>query len=362
MPVSQVHVQKDALSNAALVQVEAGELGEGAVRLKIESFSVTANNITYAVVGDGFGYWNFFPAPEGHGIVPMWGHAEVVESNSPEITVGERVYGYLPMADQLDVVPGNISPSGFVDTTDCRQPMSPIYNQYARLAADPEHDPARENERMIFGPLFKTGFLIEYFMRADDWFGAEAVILTSASSKTAMGLASTAKQNSPETKRIGVTSEGNADFTEETGLYDKVITYGEIGNLPIMPSVVVDFAGNAEVLAKVHEHFGDMLKYSCLVGATHIEDRGSAGMNDDRGLPGAKPTLFFAPDHAVALFKAHGPAEAGAMLAKAWQGFLSAAEGTVAIEEHAGLEAARATYLEMIGGHVDPSKGIMIKP
>ncbi|MEP2551824.1 MAG: DUF2855 family protein [Marinomonas sp.] len=189
--------------------------------------------------------------------------------------------------------------------------------------------------------------------RADDWFGAEALILTNASSKTAMGLASTAKQNSPETKRIGVTSEGNADFTEETGLYDKVITYGEIGNLPIMPSVVVDFAGNAEVLAKVHEHFGDCLKYSCLVGVTHI---------DDRGLPGAKPTLFFAPDHAVALFKAHGPAEAGAMLAKAWQGFLSAAEGTVAIEEHAGLEAARATYLEMIGGHVDPSKGIMIKP
>ena len=362
MTISQVHVQKDALSTAAMVQVEPSELGEGAVRLQIESFSVTANNITYAVVGDGFGYWNFFPAPEGHGIVPMWGHAKVIESNCAEMTVGERVYGYLPMADHLDVVPGNISASGFVDTTDYRQPMSPIYNQYSRLAADPEHDPARENERMIFGPLFKTGFLIEYFMRSDDWFGAEAVILTSASSKTAMGLASCAKQNSPNIKRIGVTSEGNADFTEETGLYDKVITYGEIGMLPIAPSVVVDFAGNADVLAKVHEHFGDILKYSCLVGATHIEDRGPTGMKDDRGLPGAKPILFFAPDHAVALFKAHGPAEAGAMVAQAWQGFLGAVKGTVAIEEHAGLEAARATYLEMIGGHVDPAKGIVIKP
>ena len=42
------------------------------------------------------------------GIVPMWGHAKVVESNHPDIAVGERVYGYLPMGTHLDVVPGKI--------------------------------------------------------------------------------------------------------------------------------------------------------------------------------------------------------------------------------------------------------------
>ena len=86
-----VHVQKDQLATTHIADFEQGTLPDGAARLEIESFSVTANNITYAVVGDGFGYWNFFPADDGHGIVPMWGHAKVIESQHPEIAVGERV-------------------------------------------------------------------------------------------------------------------------------------------------------------------------------------------------------------------------------------------------------------------------------
>ena len=364
MSLSQVHVRKDELTNATVVAADAGDLADGAVRLKVESFSVTANNITYAVVGDGFGYWNFFPPTggdtEGKGIVPMWGHAQVIESNHSDIPVGERVYGYLPMATHLDVRPGNISEASFSDMTDYRQPMSPVYNQYSRLAADPEHDPERENERMIYGPLFKTGFIIDYFMRSEEWFGAGKVILTSASSKTAMGLASVAKQNSPQIKRIGLTSAGNVDFVESTGLYDEVFTYDEIGMLPISECVSVDFAGNAEVLKKLHEHLGDMLKYSCLVGATHIEARSTFSGGAD--LPGPKPTLFFAPDHFVAFFKEHGPVEGGTMIAKTWHGFLSAVGGTVDIVTLKGLEAARSTYLEMIGGSIDPAKGIVIEP
>ncbi|MHA7818555.1 MAG: DUF2855 family protein [Erythrobacter sp.] len=363
MTLAQVHVRKGALSEASLVTTDLGELADGAVRLEVESFSVTANNITYAVVGDGFGYWNFFPPAtdeEGLGIVPMWGHAKVVESNHGEIAVGERVYGYLPMATHLDVRPGNVSAGTFVDMTDYRQPMSPIYNSYSRLAADPEHDAGREAERMIFGPLFKTGFLIEYFMRSEEWFGASELVITSASSKTAMGLASVAQANSPDIKRIGLTSVGNVDFVEETGLYDKVATYDEIGNLPLNECVSVDFAGNAEVLGRLHDHFGKLLKYSCLVGATHIEARSTFG--GERDLAGPEPVLFFAPDHAVAFFKEHGPEEGGKQMAGAWHTFLGSVEGAVEIERKEGLEAARSTYLEMIGGKVDPAKGIVIEP
>lgn len=358
---TQVHVGRDDLNSATLVEVPSTKLADGAVRLEVESFSVTSNNITYAVVGEQIGYWKFFPAPDGFGIVPMWGHAKVIESNSDEIAVGERVYGYLPMASHLDVVPGKVSASGFVDMTDYRQPLPPIYNQYSRLNADPEHDLAREGERMIFGPLFKTGFLIDYFMRSEGWFEADRVIMTSASSKTAMGLASVAKQNSPHIKRIGLTSEGNVDFVEATGLYDQVFAYKEVGRMSLGPAVSVDFAGNGKVLANIHEHFGKNLKYSCLVGVTHIEQRrGPAG--EAGGLPGPTPTLFFAPDHAVALFKEHSPQDAGAMLDKAWKGFLADVGDSVTIEKHSGLEAARQTYLEMVGGKVDPSQGIVIEP
>ncbi|AWW74987.1 hypothetical protein CD351_11170 [Erythrobacter sp. KY5] len=364
MTLNQIQARKDALTDAENVAIQPGDLAEGAIRLEVESFSVTANNITYAVVGDGFGYWNFFPPAgadaDGKGIVPMWGHAKVIESNSDEIDVGERVYGYLPMATHLDVIPGKVSDSSFMDMAEHRQPMSPIYNQYSRLAADPEHDPAREAERMIYGPLFKTGFLIEYFMRKEGWFDATEVIMTSASSKTAMGLASVAKQNSPDIKRIGLTSEANVEFVEETGLYDDVYTYAEIGTLSLNDCVTVDFAGNAEVLGKLHEHFNAMLKYSCLVGATHIEARSS--FNQDGELPGPKPTLFFAPDHAVAFFKEHGPVEGGKLVAATWHAFLDSVEGEVEIVKLKGLDAARETFLEMVGGSVDPAKGIVIEP
>ncbi|MCR2834638.1 DUF2855 family protein [Parerythrobacter lacustris] len=357
--MQQVHVRKNQLTEAAVVTVEPSPLPDGAVRLSIESFSVTANNVTYAVIGDMFGYWNFFPAPGELGIVPMWGHATVVESNCPDIAVGERVYGYLPMADMLDVVPGNISKSGFVDTAAHRQPMSPIYNQYSRLAADPEHDPAREGERMIYGPLFKTGFLIEYFMRREAWFGAGQLVLTSASSKTAMGLAAVAKQNSPQVKRIGLTSAGNVAFVEGTGLYDAVLAYGDIGSLEVVPTVSVDFAGSAGILAGLHNHFADALKYSCMVGVTHVGERG--GM-EDPGLPGAKPTLFFAPDHAQAMFKELGPQAAGAAIGGSWGQFLGAVEGAITIERRKGLAAAREAFLATLSGEVDPSVGIVIEP
>ena len=360
MNATEVRVRKGALTDAALAEVPLAPLGDGEVRLAVESFSVTANNVTYAVVGDGFKYWDFFPAPDGLGIVPMWGHARAIESCHPDFAVGERVYGYLPMASHLDVLPGRVSAGGFSDLAAHRQPMSPVYNSYTRLAADPEHDPAREPERMIFGPLFRTGFLIEYFLRGDDWFGAEQLLVTSASSKTAMGLASVARQTSPEIRRVGLTSKGNVVFVEASGLYDEVVAYDDLDKLAVVRTVSVDFAGNAELLARIHHHFDAALAQSVLVGATHIEARSVFGKNEP--LPGPKPQLFFAPDHAVAFFKAHGPDEGGKLVAAAWRGFLEVAEGTITIERHKGLEAARDVFVSMVGGHIDPAKGIVIEP
>lgn len=360
MTVTRVHLRKTALTDAVIAELPLAALADGAVRLAVESFSVTANNVTYAVVGDGFKYWDFFPAPAGFGIVPMWGHAKVIESRHPDIAVGERVYGYLPMASHLDVRPGKVVAAGFSDTTDYRQPMSPVYNAYTRLAADPEHDPAHESERMIFGPLFRTGFLIEYFLRAQNWFGAERLVVTSASSKTAMGLASVARQSSPGIRRVGLTSRGNVSFVKASGLYDEVIAYDDLETLPVAPSVSVDFAGNADLLARLHRHFGDALMHSALVGATHVDARSTLG--GGAPLPGPKPALFFAPDHAIAFFKQHGSEQGGKLVAAAWRVFLKTVQGTILIKRHKGLEAARAVFLEMLAGKVDPAKGIVIEP
>jgi hypothetical protein len=356
-----VWVKKAALTETQIHDDALPALGHGEVRLRIESFSVTANNITYAVIGHMFGYWNFFPAEGDFGVVPMWGHAIVEESRNPDIAVGERVYGYLPMGTYLDVLPGKVSAGGFTDMAAHRQPMSPIYNQYSRLAADPEHDPAKESERMLFGPLFKTGFLIEATFRREGWYGAQNLILTSASSKTAMGLASVAKDLSPAIQRIGLTSPGNVDFVGRTGLYDDVLAYDQIEQLAMQPSVSVDFAGNSDVLRAIHAHLKDDLKYSCLVGATHVDARGG-GMGASGEIGGPKPVLFFAPDHAVATIQELGPKAFGEAVARSWNGFLNAVDNVVEIDARHSLDAAAAAFVETLQGKTDPQKGIVIYP
>lgn len=357
----RVVVEKAAPGNARVETCAETPLAPGHARLRVESFAVTANNVTYAVIGDMFGYWNFFPAPDGWGIVPMWGHARVEASNHPGLAVDERVYGYLPMATHLDVEPGNVATAGFTDMAAHRQPMSPFYNQYSRLDADPEHDPAHEDERMIFGPLFKTGFLIEAMFRREGWFAASALVVTSASSKTAMALAHCARTSSPGVRRIGLTSAGNTGFVAATGLYDEVLSYDDLAALPGTGAdgvVAVDFAGNAALLRAIHERLATALRYSCMVGATHVGNRESGG----DPLPGPAPVLFFAPDHATAIIKDLGPKGFAEAVSQSWTGFIAGAGAFMRVDHRDGLEAARDAFLATLAGKADPAVGIVIRP
>ena len=353
-----IWINKGKLTEHKLHEESLPALGDGEVRLRVESFSVTANNVTYAVIGDMFRYWDFFPALDGYGIVPMWGHAVVEASNHPDIMVGERVYGYLPMGTHLDILPGQISRGQFTDMAAHRQPMSMFYNQYSRLAADLEHDPAREAQRMIFGPLFKTGFLIEAMFRRENWFGGQALVMTSASSKTSMALASVAREKSPEIKRIGLTSAGNVAFVEASGLYDQVLAYADVASLAQVASVSVDFAGNATLLRSIHETLGDHLKYSCIVGATHVDARGSSGAP----MPGPAPILFFAPDHATNVIKELGARGFGESVAASWKAFVATTDGFVRVDIRDGVAAAAEAFQATLAGTADPAVGIVVRP
>lgn len=349
-------VSKSDLAQTRLVETDLGALAEGQILLRIEKFALTANNITYAVVGEQMAYWNFFPAEEGWGRVPVWGFATVAESRRLEFAVGERVYGYLPMSSHLVVEPGKVSDGAFLDMAAHRQPMNRVYNNYRRLAADPAHDPELEEYRALFEPLFMTSFLIEAFMRRQDYFGAKSLLMTSASSKTGMALAQVAKARSPGIERVGLTSAGNAQFVEGLGLYDRVVSYDAIGDLDAAtPSVVVDFAGNGRTLSAIHNHFSDALKYSCLVGATHWDARGLA---DD--IAGPAPILFFAPDHVVAMTEELGPEGFGMEVGKAWGSFIGEARGWIDVQRREGGDAAGETYATLLAGKASPRDGFIL--
>jgi hypothetical protein len=346
-------VEKSALEKSAWQDIAPVALADGQILLEIEKYALTANNITYAVVGDGFGYWNFFPTgDDGQGIVPVWGFAKVAESAHPNIAVGERLYGYLPMASHLLVSPKNVSEAGFVDGVEHRQGLAIIYNQYHRLGTE---ESAHEDQRARFQPLFTTSFLIEHMMRDANWFGAGAVVLTSASSKTALGLAMVAKSLSPGIKRIGLTSASNVAFVAGTGLYDEVRSYDDLSAMDNGAAVVsVDFAGNSQLLADIHAHWEDNLKFSSLVGATHVDGRGGG-----QDLKGPKPELFFAPTAAEVLIKEVGPVAFRASVDAEFDKFVADADNYLTVEQHVGMDALEKAYLEALAGDVSPNRGII---
>ncbi len=87
-------VRQDRLATTRLVAVPDAPLADGQVRVRVDAFALTANNITYAAMGDMLNYWKFFPSGEdGWGIVPVWGFGTVVESTHADVAVGERLYG-----------------------------------------------------------------------------------------------------------------------------------------------------------------------------------------------------------------------------------------------------------------------------
>lgn len=276
-------------------------LAENELILKIDKFALTANNITYGMAGDTLGYWRFFPAPiqlerqtteneSSWGRLPVMGYADVLVSNCDDIKVGERVWGFFPMANHVKILAGKITAMSFSDVSNHRSGLSPLYAVFDRVNKNPFYRHENEDYEILLRGLFTTSWLIDDFMFDHNYYGAEQYLITSASSKTSIALAFTIRERG-ERSTIGITSEGNRKFVESLGCYDKVVSYDEVNTLdPNTPSILVDMAGSAKTLHDVHHHFQDQLRYSCRIGATHRDN-----LVTTEQLPGAKPTFFFAP-------------------------------------------------------------------
>jgi hypothetical protein len=350
-------VRRGALAETRLDDDPPGPLAEGEARLRVEAFALTANNITYAVFGDGMGYWNFFPAPDGFGRVPVWGFADVVESSVEGLGEGTRVYGYLPMSHELVVRPTRVDEGGFVDGSEHRAAMASAYNHYARTDADPAYEPVHEDAQMLLRPLFTTGFLLDDFLDDNDRFGARTVVLSSASSKTAAGTAYFLAERE-DVEVVGLTSVGNVDFVEGLGVYDRVVPYGsEAAGLGAGPAVFVDIAGSADVRAAVHRHYGDDLVHSSVVGGTHWDEPPSAGGAAAGPLPGPAPSFFFAPDQIRKRAADWGAAGYEQRLAEAWRRAVAWSDGWLQVERSNGPAAVEATYRTVLAGSMPPSVG-----
>lgn len=329
------------------------QLAAGEVLLRVDRFAFTANNVTYGVAGDMLSYWSFFPAEPGWGRIPVWGFADVARSRHQGIGEGARVFGYLPMSTHVVVQPDAVSRGGFVDAAPHRAGLPVVYNQYSLAAGDPGYAAAGEDQQMLFRPLFVTAFLLDDFVADNGFFGARTVILSSASSKTALGLAFLLSGRAGACEVVGLTSPRNAGFVAGLGCYDRVVTYDQIGSLPRGPVVFVDMAGDGPMVRALHHHFGDDMKHSCVVGVTHWEQRGQPGEE----LPGAQPTFFFAPTQLQKRTQDWGADGFQQRYAAAWRRFLAFAKDKIRIVRGHGPEAVERVYLQMVDGRVTPDEG-----
>lgn len=356
--MQQLLVKKDNISQTKLVEVSSVDLSDGQARLKIDQFALTANNITYAVAGEMIGYWKFFPVSEdGWGNVPVWGHADVIESKCDGIDPGERLYGYFPMAQELVVTPSRIRPHAFTDKAAHRAQLPDIYNEYIRLSADPEYNPALEDLQSILFPLYATSYVIYDYLIDNDFFGAEQIIFGSASSKTAMGLLQLLhddKNLSP--KVIGLTSSQNKAFMEDRQICDQVVTYDQISiDIVKAPSVYIDMSGNADVRIALHTHLDNQLLLSSSVGISHWDK-----FRPTKDLPGPKPEMFFAPGQIKKRQKEWGSRVVQKKIHDAWRDLAIKSKNWLVVDRRAGLAKAQTTYAQLLDGKTSPTEGIII--
>ena len=345
-----VGIDKNNLGSVELLEAQAPQPRAGELLLQADHFALSANNISYAAVGEALGYWNFFPTSSGHGCVPVWGFATVVASNVEGIAVGERVFGYLPMATHLLVKPSGISDLCFSDTRAHKANLHPWYNRYYRCSGDPGYLAEQEPLQAVMWALFMTGWM----MAADFAENVDTVVVSSASSKTALALAWSIKHRGNTQRVIGLTSEGNKAFTEARGVYDQVVTYDNPLSLRGCQVAYVDIAGNNRITSAVHVELGEQLVESVTIGGTH-----KSPPDPSLPMPGPAPRFFFIPDVAEQHADNSSLQQYHETFSAALVPFIAWTSQWLNTVPASGSEAVKAAYLQLLTSSVPPDEALV---
>ncbi|MEU7652185.1 DUF2855 family protein [Micromonospora taraxaci] len=346
-------VTRDDLGQTTLVDGAAPVAADGEAVLRVDRVGVTANNVTYAVLGDAMRYWEFFPpASRGlgpqWGLPPLWGFAEVVASTVAGVEVGQRVYGYLPPAGHLLVRPDRVDTSGFRDASPHRAELPSPYNAYRSTSGDPAYQPDQEDLLILFRPLFFTSFMLADQVVDNDFYGAESLLVSSASSKTAYAAAFELRGRGP--RLVGLTSPGNLAFTRSLGCYDEVVSYDDIDGVDAVPTVYLDLSGAPSTRATLRRHLGDRLVRDIAVGLTNQTPNADAAEE-----------VFFAPVQMRKRSQDWGRDGLDRRFTEAWQRFTAVVGGWLDVQVGVGPEALREAWLDVLAGRTPPRVGRVVQ-
>jgi len=334
MTMTEIWVDRDDYRKTKLVEVDTPLLADGDVLVSVDKFGLTANNVSYAVSGKAIGYWGYYPADNNWGKVPVWGMADIVESKCEGIKVGERIWGFFPMASHVVLKPGQIKRQTFADMAGHRQNLPLFYNQYQRTEAEPDYLKTLEDERCLLFPLFATSFVLNDFLEDNDFFDAN---------------------DKYKGQVVGLTSKGNVDFVDALNCCNQIVVYGDEAKVDTSKrSAFVDMSGNGELVTTLHEHLQENMVQSIGVGATHWNEKRARG-----DMPGAKPAFFFAPAQMAKRDKEWGE---GMLFLKAFAAgaqLAASIKDIVKVELVKGPQDVEQIWKDMLDNKVSARRGIM---
>ena len=356
---------KSRLVNTDKVQALA-DLKDGDILVSVERFAFTANNVTYGAAGDTIGYWKFFPATANEsgdwGCLPVWGFAEITSSKCDGLTVGERIYGYFPPADFLVMSPIKVSAQRFKDGAPHRAELPAVYNNYLLMSGEANYDASSDNVRALLNPLHVTSFCLCDALQDEGYHGAEQILVLSASSKTAIGMAQGLADDQSAPTVVGITSRPNYDFVKSLGCYDEIICYDELDAIDASKTaVIVDMAGNRAVLGGIHGPLGDNMLNCVSVGMTHWEtlsdkDPLAAKINRERS------SFFFAPSHVQKRIGDWGQDGFNQRTGAFMMARMQQSKGWMSVETITDFDAFTAVYADVVVGKMNPNEGLIVLP
>jgi len=356
-PNVHVEVDRDDPARSRISESDLPDLEPGQVRLRIDRFALTANNVTYAAIGHSLGYWDFFPTgDESFGRVPAMGFGELVASAHPEVPSGGRYYGWYPMSRFVDL---RVEPTrdGLRDEGEHRAAHAPVYRSYTATDRDPFYQAGDDGEDRValLRGLFLTGFLADDFFVDQDDFGARRAIVLSASSKTAIAFAQRASERGLH-EVIGVTSASNRAFVAGLPWYDRVVAYDEIESIPTEGDAIsIDMSGNGDALGRLHAHLEDRLRYSMAVGMSH-----TGAPPRPQNLKGPQPEFFFAPTQVSKRMKDWGPQGFQDRATAALRAFVDGSHRWLGVTHSYGPESVERVWSETVAGRVPPNVGHVV--
>ena len=345
-------VKQSDFRDCRVVEGPPPQIGRGQALLRVETFGMTANNVTYAVFGEAMSYWDFFPtAEDGWGRLPTWGFAEVESSEADGVEPGTRLYGDRPSSSHLVVAPVDAVGSGFVDGSPHKAELPSAYHRYLASGADPFYREDTEEIQMLLRPLFFTSFLIDDQLDDEGLATRGPVIVSSASSKTSIAAAFLLAQRE-DVELVGLTGAANTEFVEGLGVYDRTVAYDAIDSLERGPAPYVDVSGDGDVW------HGGPLPLRRRAHPQHGGGRHPLGGDGRRpGRPartGAE--VLLRPDQGRQAVRGLGRTGLESRVADAWHPFCEWIEGWLETIPGQGFDAVQDAWVDVLEGRVPPRR------